>query len=352
MKILVEAALNSLSFGNVSYNIIRELFDKGHDVGIFPIGQNVDLSAYDVSEGLNKKIQEAINNRFDYLSEDIPALKIWHLNGSEDRKNAKQYLYTFYECSEPTDVERKICDAQTKTIFSSSYSSDPFGSNFVPLGFDKDFHETQKTYLDGVIHFGLMGKFEKRKHTGKIIKAWAKKYGNNNKYQLSCCISNPFFKEDEMSHVINAVLEGERYTNINFLPFLKKNSEVNELLNAIDIDLTGLSGAEGWNLPSFNATCLGKWSVVLNATSHKDWANDKNAIIVEPTGKMDCYDNRFFIKGHAFNQGEFFDCDEETMIAAMERAEKKVGQVNTEGQKLAEKMSYSNTVDGILAHIS
>ena len=352
MKILVEAALNSLSFGNVSYNIIRELFDKGHDVGIFPIGQNVDLSAYDVSEDLNKKIQESINNRFDYLSEDIPALKIWHLNGSEDRKNAKQYLYTFYECSEPTDVERKICDAQTKTIFSSSYSSDLFGSNFVPLGFDKDFHETQKTYLDGVIHFGLMGKFEKRKHTGKIIKAWAKKYGNNNKYQLSCCISNPFFKEDEMSHVINSVLEGERYTNINFLPFLKKNSEVNELLNAIDIDLTGLSGAEGWNLPSFNATCLGKWSVVLNATSHKDWANDKNAIIVEPTGRMDCHDNRFFIKGHAFNQGEFFDCDEETMIAAMERAEKKVGQINTEGQKLAEKMSYSNTVDGILAHIS
>jgi len=352
MKILVEAALNSLSFGNVSYNIIRELFDKGHDVGIFPIGQNVDLSAYDVPDDLNNKIQESINNRFNYLSEDIPALKIWHLNGSEDRKNANQYLYTFYECSEPTEVEKKICDAQTKTIFSSSYSSGLFGADFVPLGFDKDFHRTQKTYLDGVIHFGLMGKFEKRKHTGEIIKAWAKKYGNNNKYQLTCCISNPFFKEDEMSHVINAVLEGERYTNINFLPFLKKNSEVNELLNAIDIDLTGLSGAEGWNLPSFNATCLGKWSVVLNATSHKDWANDKNAIIVEPTGRMDCYDNRFFIKGHAFNQGEFFDCNEETMIAAMEQAEKKVGQVNTEGQKLAEKMSYSNTVDGILAHIS
>jgi hypothetical protein len=352
MKILVEAALNSLSFGNVSYNIIRELFDKGHDVGIFPIGQNVDLSAYDVPSDLNNKIQESINNRFDYLSEDIPALKIWHLNGSEDRKNAKQYLYTFYECSEPTDVEKKICNAQTKTMFSSSYSSDLFGADFVPLGFDKDFHQTQKTYLDGVIHFGLMGKFEKRKHTGEILKAWAKKYGNNNKYQLTCCISNPFFKDDEMSHVINAVLEGERYTNINFLPFLKKNSEVNELLNAIDIDLTGLSGAEGWNLPSFNATCLGKWSVVLNATSHKDWANKNNSIIVEPTGMMDCHDNRFFIKGHAFNQGEFFDCNEETMISAMEQAEKKVGQVNTEGQKLAEKMSYSNTVDGILSHIS
>ena len=351
MKILVDTPLNSLSLGNVGLNIVRELFDKGHDVGVFPVGK-IDLSAYDISQELKEKLENSINSRFDYLSPDIPALRIWHLNGAENRKNSKQYLYSFYECNQPTEIEKKICNAQTKTAFSSSYAAKAFDANYIPIGFDKDFYSNDKKYLEGVVHFGLMGKFEKRKHTGKIIKAWAKKYGNNNKYQLSCCISNPFFKEDEMSHVINAVLEGERYTNINFLPFLKKNSEVNELLNAIDIDLTGLSGAEGWNLPSFNATCLGKWSVVLNATSHKDWANDKNAIIVEPTGKMDCYDNRFFIKGHAFNQGEFFDCDEETMIAAMERAEKKVGQVNTEGQKLAEKMSYSNTVDGILAHIS
>ena len=352
MKILLEAPLNSLSFGNVSYNVIRELFDKGHDVGIFPIGNNADLSAYDISENLNAKIQEAINNRFDYLSADIPALKVWHLNGSENRKNSNQYLYTFYECSEPTDIERKLCDAQTKTIFSSSYAADLFSSNFAPLGFDRDLHRTDKAYLEGVVHFGLMGKFEKRKHTAEIIKAWVKKYGNNNKYQLTCCITNPFFKEDEMSHVLNAVLEGKSYTNINFLPFLKKNSEVNELLNAIDIDLTGLSGGEGWNLPAFNATCLGKWSVVLNATSHKDWANKNNSIIVEPTGKMDCYDNRFFVKGSDYNQGEFFDCNEETMISAMEQAEKKAGQINTHGQKLAEKMSYSSTVDSILSHIS
>lgn len=352
MKILVEAALNSLSFGNVSYNIIRELFDKGHDIGIFPIGDRVDLSSFSVGEDLAKKIDTSIRNRFDYLSSDIPCLKIWHLNGSENRKNPNQYLYTFYECSEPTDVEKKICDAQTKTIFSSSYASDLFGANFAPLGFDKDFYPTNKKYLSNVTHFGLMGKFEKRKRTGEIISAWAKKYGNNNKYQLTCCITNPFFKEDEMSHVLNHVLDGKNYTNINFLPFLKKNSEVNELLNAIDIDLTGLSGGEGWNLPSFNATCLGKWSIVLNATSHKDWATKDNCILVEPTGKFDCYDNKFFIKGSTFNQGQFFDCDEDTIISAMESAEEKVGQVNTEGQKLAETMSYSNTVDSILAHIS
>jgi hypothetical protein len=154
-----------------------------------------------------------------------------------------------------------------------------------------------------------------------------------------------------MQKVLNNVLKGKRYTNINFLPRLQKNSEVNELLNSIDIDLTGLSGGEGWNLPAFNATCLGKWSVVLNETSHKDWATEENSIIVESSGKFDCEDHKFFKKGINFNQGEFYTWTEDQAIAAMEKAESKAGQLNTEGQKLAEKMTYSNTVDGIFSHI-
>ena len=352
MKVLVDAPLNSLSLGNVSYNIIRELIDKGHDVGIFPVSGKVDLSAYDVPDYLAQKINEGIQNRFDYLSKDIPSLRVWHLNGSEDRKNSNQYLYTFYECNQPTDVERKLCDAQTETIFSSSCSAKMFGANFIPLGFDKDFFNTKKQYLQNIVHFGLMGKFEKRKHTAEILRAWAKKYGNNNKYQLTCCITNPFFKQEEMNHMINACLEGKRYTNINFLPYLSKNAEVNDLLNSIDIDLTGLSGGEGWNLPSFNATCLGKWSVVLNATSHKDWANKENSILIDPSGEVESEDKKFFIKGSSFNQGTFYSVTEDEMISAMEEAEKKVGQTNTEGQKLADNFTYSKTVDSILSLIS
>lgn len=354
MKILVDAPINSLSLGNVSFNIIKELFEKGHEVAIWPVNeQNIDVSAYNMTEDLKQKFSDAINSRFDFLSPDIPTLKVWHLNGSENRKNANQYLYTFYECSEPTNFERKLCNAQTKTIFSSSYSSSQFdGSSYVPLGLDPEFKPTNKKYLEGVVHFGLMGKFEKRKHTAKIINSWAKKYGNNNKYQLSCCVTNPFFKEEEMSHLINSSLEGKRYNNINFLPFLKTNNEVNEFLNAVDIDLTGLSGGEGWNLPAFNSTCLGKWSIVLNETSHKDWANENNSILVEPSAEMDCADGKFFSKGGSFNQGVFYDWDSESVISAMELAEDKVGQINTEGQKLADKFTYSKTVDGILSCIS
>ena len=114
---------------------------------------------------------------------------------------------------------------------------------------------------------------------------WISKYGNNNKYQLSICVTNPFFKPEEMNAVLSNCFQGKRYTNINILPYLQKNSEVNDLINSLDIDLTGLSGAEGWNLPAFNATCLGKWSIVLNETSHKDWSNENNCISVPSSKK-------------------------------------------------------------------
>ena len=358
MKLLLEIPLNRLSFGNVSYNFIRELHKLDVEIGIFPIGENIDLGAFDLTEELKTYIEDAINNRWDFLKPDIPCLKLWHLNGSENRKNKDQYLFTFYECNEPTDEELAICGVQDVTFFSSREAKKDFERNgvsnavFVPLGLDPDFHLTEKTYLQDVVHFGLMGKFENRKHTQKIIRTWLKKYGNNTKYQLSCCITNPFFKPEQMQSLINETLEGEHYNNINLIPPLALNSEVNELLNSIDIDLTGLSGGEGWNLPAFNATCLGKWSVVLNATSHKDWATTKNSILIEPSGQMPVADGVFFNEGSPFNKGTFYTWTEDEAIAAMEKAETKVGQLNTEGVKMGDTMTYSQTVKEILSHIS
>jgi glycosyltransferase involved in cell wall biosynthesis len=356
MKLLFEAPINSLSLGNVSINFLRELKNKNIDVGLFPVG-NVDAQSYDLDNEFTAWLQEATNNRFDFLKKEIPQLKLWHLNGSENRKNPEQYLYTFYECSDPTHKEVAISKAQNITFFSSTYSANKFiekgcdNSLSVPLGFDNSLFRTDKKYLKDTIHFGIMGKFEKRKNTGKIIQNWAKKYGNDNKYQLTCCVTNPFFKPEDMQNIIQNVLGDKRYTNINFLPYLQKNAEVNELLNAIDIDLTGLSFSEGWNLPSFNATCLGKWSIVHNATAHKDWATAENSILVETESETECYDQVFFQKGGDFNQGIWPIYSDEAMIAAMEKAENKVGKINAEGLKLADSMTYSKTVDCILANI-
>ena len=356
-ELIFKCPINSLSFGNVSLNLMREMFRRGMTVGHFPIG-NPEASAFKLEKDFQEWLQSCINNRYKLLKSDTPTLQLWHINGSENRITRDHFLLTFYELDSPTATEKSLVQVQNKVIFSSDHAAKAFkgtGCKNIassPMGFDPDFHKTGKEYMKDKIHFGLMGKFEKRKHTGKILKLWADKYGNNYDYQLSCCVNNTFMKPEQLNALINESLGGERYGNINFLPFLKTNGEVNELLNAIDIDLTGLSGAEGWNLPSFNATALGKWSIVLNHTSHKDWATPENSILIEPAGKIPAYDGMFFHQGAEFNQGNINTFNDDEVISKMEEAEKKCKEENIQGLKLQEEFSYSKTLDTILHHMA
>lgn len=356
MNLIFDAPINNLSFGNVAVNLLRELYKKKTKLSIFPKTES-DFTAFDkVDDDFKGWVDNATTYKYHNLHPDLPSLNLWHLNGAEKRISRRQFLLTFYELDSPTFVEKKLVEMQDKVFLSNPDGVKAFQDlgcknvKFVPMGFDPDFHviESEKKLVEGKIHFILMGKFEKRKHTKEIIQTWAEKYGNNNKYLLSCCVVNPFIKHEQMNALLSDTLDGKHYSNINFLPHLKTNSEVNHLLNSADIDLTGLSGAEGWNLPSFNATALGKWSIVSNHSAHKAWATEDNSILLEPNEKEPAADGLFFTETGDFNQGNIYKFNKDQSIAAMEEAEKKIDQVNTEGLKLQTKFTYENTLNLIL----
>lgn len=359
MKVLFDGPINNLSLGNVSVNFIRELLKKDAVSAIFPVGEKGDFESFDsLGELVRGQITSLSHGRFKFFDHKLPTIKCWHINGSEKKLTNNQYLYTFYEVDSPTVEEYNILKNQTWTFFSSSEAADSFkkigleNCSYLPLGFDPDFYKKDVENVDGkTIQFGLIGKFEKRKNTERIIKLWLQRFGNNPDYQLNCLINNPFFQKEVYQNLISNVLEGKNWNNINFLPHLSKNSQVNDLMNFIDIDLSGLSNGEGWGLPAFNATALGKWSVVSNCSSHKDWATEKNSILVEPEGKQECYDEVFFKKGHPFNQGSYYKISDGAIIDGMERALKKVGENNIIGEKLREDFTYEKTVSGILQKI-
>ena len=359
MRLLINAPINGLSFGNVSVNILRELFKKNIDLIFFPIGDKAEMDAYDkIEPDFVKYLQAATNDRYSKISKDIPSLKLWHIFGSETRYSKNQSLFTFHEVSEVTNIEKNLLKLQDNIFVSSNYTKNIFNLNgldnvtHVPLGFDNDFQITNKTYLQDKIHFGILGKFENRKNTARIIKSWLKLFGNKPEYQLSCAITNPFLDKARFQNELLKVLEGKQYNNLNFVPYMQTNSEVNDYLNSIDIDLGGLSGAEGWNLPSFNATALGKWSVVINATAHKDWATKDNSILIEPSSLKDCYDDVFFKKGQSFNQGQFFDISDQEMDDAILKSLSYAKTPNPEGLKLQKQFTYEKTVETILCAIS
>jgi len=358
-KLHFDGPINPLSLGNVSFNLLREMRRKNMDIVLFPTGNTANFEAFDKADPkLIDWIKQSGFSRLKRIDKDAPTLKNWHINGSESRVAPRQFLYTYYETDSPTEEEVALVKAQNHVFFSSSFAADCFEKagcenvSFVPLGFDEDFHITGKKFPDEVIHFGLIGKFERRKNTRQIIQTWLKKYGNNNKYLLTCLVNNPFFKQEDYQKIISDTLGGKTWSNINFLPTLAKNSEVNEVLNAIDIDLSGYSNGEGWALPAFNATALGKWSIVSNYSAHKDWATDKNAILVEPIGIQPCYDNYFFRPNQPFSQGNYCQLSEESLVAAMEEAERRAKTINSQGLLLQEKFTYKKSIEQILQKIN
>lgn len=355
----LEIPINSLSFGNCSVNILKQLFKLGINPKISLIGSNADLSSFDnVKSDFTEWIAKCCSLFNSKHSRDDIAFKLWHINGSMSSISKEQVLFSFYELDSPTATEINIIKNQKTAIFSSNFSKSIFESfgcsniEYCPLGFDSDsfYKKDRKNHDDEKIVFGLAGKLERRKQHHKALVAWAKKYGNNPKYLLNCAIKNPFIQDDQQVSAIKTLFEGKEYFNINFVDFMPTNSLYNDYLNSNDI-IIGMSAGEGWGLPEFQSLCLGKHAVILNAHAYKDWANNENSVIVNPSGKIPCYDGVFFHQGAEFNQGSYFDWTEDSFIEACEEAEKRFikNKINLNGEKLKEVFTWEKTTNKILS---
>jgi hypothetical protein len=356
MDFSLNLPINSVSFGQTSTLILRELFNRNINPLISPIGGNVDLSSQQIDQNFAKWIEPNINSFLANHKRTNKIFKLWHLNGSLESLSEKQILFSFYELDSPTQAELNIVKNNHKVIFSSKYSIEVFKNHgcsnleYVPLAFDKyNFQKLDKVYFKDRIVFNLVGKLEKRKHHKKVIQTWLKKFGNDQRYHLQCAIYNPFLKEEDNKALINSILEGKDYFNISFIGNMPQNAAYNDYLNSGNIIL-GMSGGEGWGLPEFHSVALGKHAVILNAHAYKEWANENNSTLVNPNSKMEVYDNMFFHKGQMFNQGNIFDFDSEEFISACEKAIAKVvsNKLNTEGLKLQQEFSSEKMVDRIL----
>lgn len=364
-KLIFEAPINNLSLGNVSLNILLSLYKKGVDVLYKPIG-NADIGNYKLSDDFKSWLQLSASRFLTEFNNELPHIRCWHLNGSDSWISKYRYLLTFHETDFSTPEEINICKNINKVFFCGNFSPKIFGEYGIEadsfnLGFDSNsFHKTNKKYFnDGRIQFFLGAKMEKRKKTLEILSIWAKKYGKTHgenykdgeqQFFLNACILNPFYDTKVQEQQIAQALGGKRYVNIQFFPFLDRES-FNDILNASDIDLTGLSGGESWNLVPFNISCLGKWSIVLNCSGQRTWANKDNCILVTPKGKVDSQDGIFFHKGAPFSQGNFFSFDAKDVEVAMDLAVEKCKSPNIEGEKLGVDFTYDKSVDYILTKI-
>lgn len=373
-RLNVTCGISALSLGQFGFNVLRELYRRKIQVTLFPKGQP-DVSAYKLDPQFGQWLERSVNTRWTKLDRKVPTLALWHVRDSEFKPSDRQYLFSFHETDQPTEHELGIVNAQDHTFFSSNWTVSNFQTfgapnvSFIPLGLDEDFAPIPHRLIsDDITHWICVGKWEDlRKLSGTKVRAWIKRYGGNRKHQLTLCVNNPFFQKrvhpdgrvegfdmnDVYANLFGAPdWQKAKPANVNVLPHLRTNAEMNQLYNSADIDLSGIARSEGWNLPAFTATALGKWSIVTNCTAHKDWATAENSILIEPSGTMvPANDGMFFRPGDQFSQGNFFDFTEEQILAAYEQAEAKAKTPNPAGAALRETFTYKRTVDEILAKI-
>lgn len=341
--------------GQVSISILRQAFLKGLEINLFPVG-NVDLSTQEPDQKFFEWIQKSISEAQSNHSRKTPTFKLWHIHGSLESFSEKQVLFSFYEVDSPTKTELNIIKNNSKVLFSSNYTVSVFKEfgaknvDYLPLGFDNlHFKKTQTQKKEGV-HFGLFGKLEPvRKRHLKVLQNWVKKYGNKQGYFLNCAIFNNFLDPNVQGQIIQQALQGQRYWNVNFLGYMQSNNIYNQLLNDTDIVLA-MSGGEGWGLPEFQTVALGKHCIGLDAHAYKDWMTKENSILVEPNGKIPCYDGMFFKEGLEVNQGKIFDWSDNDFLEGLDKVESrfKINPINTEGLKLQDEFTYSKMFDKII----
>ena len=351
--------INPVSFGQVSLGLLRETFSRSLNPALFPIGKP-DLSTQNVEENFQEWLNFILKKAVEEHDRTLPVIKLWHLNGSLESFSQTQLLLTFYEVDTPTKAELNVTKNH-KTVFTSEFTRDTFNNlgaetHFVPLFFDKDnFSQVteegspKKYFDDERFTFNLAGKFEKRKHHHKVIQAWLKRFGNNNEYHLQACVYNNFFPKEQNIALFQAATDGKRYSNLNFLNYMPTNELYNDYLNSADI-IIGMSGGEGWGLPEFHSVGVGKHAVIMNAHGYKGWANEENCTLVQPKDKIDCYDEVFFQRESPYNQGQFFDFDEDEFIFACESAVEKAkgNRLNEAGLKIQEEFTASKTLDSLI----
>lgn len=372
-RLILNCPLNPLSLGQVSFNILRELYKRKVQVALFPIG-GVDLSAYRVDPQFGAWIEQAVNQRYQRLDRKVPTLKIWHIRDGETRLSDRQCLLTWHETDSPQPVEIALLNHQDHTFFTSSWSVDnfrTFGANnvsFVPLGLDEDFTPSDRRLVSpDITHWICVGKHEElRKLTDLKIRVWMKRYAGRRDHQLTLCINNPFYRKQQLSNGqivgfdmndVYARLFGAadwqkaKPFNVNVLPALRTNAEMLQLYRSADVDLSGIARSEGFNIPAHTATCLGKWSIVTACTAHKDWATAENSVLIEPSGMIKGVDGLFFHEKGDFSVGNMYDFTEAAIDEAFTRAEKLAKTPNPAGEKLRTTHTYAATVDRLLAEI-
>ena len=321
MNLNVMCNINPLSYGVVPFYFLRYLYKANVKCSLFPIN-NCDLSAY--ADQDCDFLQKFIENAKDF-DPDAPTLRIYHQFAmAESVGRGKRIGWSFYELNKLKVNEVAHINSLDLFIVSSEWAKEVAINSGVKVPIEiiapsSEIH-CKKDYLnrpDGVVKFMCVGKLEVRKCHDMIIQAFSKAFGAFDSVQLDMYTHNPFNSEEENNSWAQFISRSPLSHKIKLCGPIQLHTDVLKNYGNYDC-FVGLSRAEGFNLPLFEAMRSGLLCIA-NDNSAMEYIREDNCIYVCKNGDIPAVDNKWF-----FGEGEWADFQEEDIKLAFIKAKQDI----------------------------
>lgn len=310
MKLNLLTPLNTLGYGYVGCYLAKNLYEQGHDVSLFPIGQvQIDnLATHKIVNGLIKNAK--------HYDKTANSLRIYHqFSLAEHVGKAAHIGFPIFELNKFSDVEKHHIQNQDKVVVCSKWARDIILSettqtnvDVVPLGVDQQVLLGAKTlkpsverHSDTECVFINVGKWEIRKGHDLLIECFNKAFDVDDKVELWLMCDNPFLKPEERALWEQLALHSKmgRRGRVRLIPRVPTQMEVLAIMNQADIGVWPAL-AEGWNLELLEMMALGKQVIATNYSAHTEFCNADNATLIDVRTTVPAYDGKWF-----YGQGEW-----------------------------------------------
>jgi glycosyltransferase involved in cell wall biosynthesis len=272
--------VNSLSYGNVTKEIVSGLVDLGEKVKLIPINGRIDCE-------INENLTKALNEK-----QSDTCIKIWHANDMSMPDYKTKIGWPIFELDTFTEQEKQQLKTLDKIIVCSQWAKQVVIDNginveteVVNLGVDDTVFFPSNNNVGEKVVFLNVGKWEVRKGHNELLWAFQDAFKDVGDVELWMACSNPFVDNSQWHNKYKRALGNK----VKFVPYLYTQQELAKTINLCSIGVYP-SHAEGFGLPILETLACGKPVITTNCTAQTEYCNHENCYLVESTGKVKAQD--------------------------------------------------------------
>lgn len=296
MYINMTAPINSLGYGIVSVNILKELMVAGHEVALFPIGSVTCDKEY------AEYVKRALDNRarFSYMGD---SLKIFHQNCMAEHVGCGLKVgFPFFELEDFTEEEVHHLTYLDKIIVASKWAKEviiancplihPKNIHIVHMGVNRNIFYPGDRKEDGKTVFLNVGKWELRKGHDVLIDAFSSAFPNGDEsVELWMMPDNPFIREQKRLEWESLYMTDPR---VKIIRRVATSEDVANIMRMADFGVFP-SRAEGWNMDAMEMMACGKMCILTDCTAHREFMNEDNSFMIPHSDEYElAWDGQFF----------------------------------------------------------